>query len=217
VKRASSKPAAKQAVKRAAKRVAKVPHIVTPSQTVGPFFAVGFGAIPPLSSADIPGERVTVTGRLLDGAGAPIPDGMLEIWQANPRGKYAHPEDWQDKQITPGFTGYGRMLTDKEGTFRFETLRPGAVPWPGTDSRAGERNGVQAPHIVVAVFSRGLLKHLFTRIYFGDDPQVAADPVLALVKDPARRQTLVAKPEQSGHYRWDIVLQGPGETVFFDV
>jgi protocatechuate 3,4-dioxygenase, alpha subunit len=193
-------------------------RIVTPSQTVGPFFHIGFRPIAPLTRADIPGERIAISGRVLDGDGQPVPDAVLETWQANARGKYAHPEDWQDKQTTPGFTGFGRILTGKDGTFRIQTIRPGAVPWPGTNPARGAAQE-QAPHIVVTVFARGLLKHLVTRLYFGDDPQVARDPVLRRIRNPARRATLLARrdPPQAGHYRWDVVLQGAGETVFFDV
>lgn len=194
-------------------------RIVTPSQTVGPYFHIGFREIPPLASADIPGERIAIRGRLLDGNGAAIPDGMLETWQANSRGKYAHPEDWQDQQTTAGFTGFGRVITRNDGTFRIETIRPGAVPWPGTDPARGPGGRKQAPHLVVSVFARGVLKHLVTRVYFADDPRTARDPVLLRIKDAARRATLLAQPEagQGGAYRWDVVLQGPGETVFFDV
>jgi protocatechuate 3,4-dioxygenase alpha subunit len=193
-------------------------RIVTPSQTVGPYYRIGFGPVPALTRPDIPGERITVTGRLLDGNGDPVPDGMLETWQANARGKYDHPEDWQDKQTTPGFSGFGRWIPAKDGTFVIATIRPGAVPYPGTDPQ-GRGRRVQAPHLVVTVFARGLLKHLVTRVYFEDDPALAQDPVLRLVKDDARRQTLIAKRNggQPGAYQWDVRLQGPGETVFFDV
>lgn len=193
-------------------------RIVTPSQTVGPYYRIGFGPVPALTRPDIPGERVTITGRLLDGHGDPVPDGMLETWQANARGKYDHPEDWQDKQTTPGFSGFGRWIPGKDGTFVIETIRPGSVPYPGTDPN-GRGRKEQAPHLVVTVFSRGLLKHLITRVYFEDDPALAKDPVLRLVKDEARRQTLIAKRNsaQPGAYHWDVRLQGPGETVFFDV
>jgi protocatechuate 3,4-dioxygenase alpha subunit len=193
-------------------------RIVTPSQTVGPYYKIGFGPIPALTGPEIPGERVTITGRLLDGGGDPVPDGMLETWQANDRGKYAHPEDWQDKQVTPGFTGFGRWIPAQDGTFHIATIRPGPVPYPGTDPDAGSRTE-QRPHLVVTVFARGLLKHLITRIYFQDDPRLARDPVLRRVKDETRRATLIAQPAggQPGAYRWDVRLQGPGETVFFDV
>jgi protocatechuate 3,4-dioxygenase, alpha subunit len=183
----------------------------TGSQTVGPFFGLGLdwpgGAA--LAGAQTPGERIAIEGRVLDGDGAPVPDAMIEIWQANHEGRYAHPEDRQNKPLDPAFTGFGRTGTDAAGRFGFRTIRPGAVPAPA--------GGLQAPHIVVGVFARGLLKRLVTRIYFADDPANLDDPVLALV--PAeRRATLVAQPVPgtAGHYRWNIVLQGEGETVFFD-
>ena len=215
--KAKAKPTKAKAAKASARATVSVGRIVTPSQTVGPYYRLGFGPIPAVSGPQIPGERVTIVGRLLDGDGAPIPDGMLETWQANARGKYDHPEDWQDKQTTPGFSGFGRWIPAKDGTFRIETLRPGAVPYPGTDS---ERRGqAQAPHLIVTVFSRGLLKHVITRIYFEGDPMLGSDPVLKLVKDAARRDTLIAKadPANPGTYRWDVRLQGAGETVFFDI
>ena len=185
-------------------------RIVTASQTVGPFFRGGLAEYAPLPSADIPGERIVISGRLLDGAGAGVNDGVVETWQANGRGKYAHPADEQDKQTTPGFTGFGRIFTGADGSFRIETIRPGAVPWI--------KGGQQAPHINVMAFARGLLRHLYTRVYFPGDALLADDPVLKLVKDAQRRETLIARADaaQAGAYRWDIVLQGQGETVFFD-
>ena len=203
-------------------------RIVTPSQTVGPYIRIGLEEITPLAGQDIPGERITISGRLLDGEGNGVNDGMIETWQANARGKYAHLEDFQDKQTTPGFTGFGRVWTNSEGGFRFETIKPGAVqfndvaPWndagPWNDVAPWKNSDKQAPHIVVSVFARGLLKHLVTRIYFKDDPLLADDPVLKRVKDAARRETLLAVPDSGnpGTYLWDIVLQGVGETVFFD-
>ena len=203
-------------------------RIVTPSQTVGPYLKMVLEEVAPLGSQDVPGERITITGRLLDGEGKGVNDGMIETWQANARGKYAHPEDFQDKQTTPGFTGFGRVWTDPEGGFRFETIKPGPVPWndvapwndagPWKDTAPRNNSDNQAPHIVVSVFARGLLKHLVTRIYFQDDPLLADDPVLKSVKVAARRETLLAVPDSGnpGAYLWDIVLQGPRETVFFD-
>ena len=185
-------------------------RIVTASQTVGPFFRGGMALVAPLGAGGIPGERIVIGGRLLDAAGAGVSDGVVETWQANSRGKYAHPADGQDKQTTPGFTGFGRTFTGADGAFRIETIRPGAVPW----LQAGQ----QAPHLNVLVFARGLLRHLVTRVYFQDDPLLAADPVLRLVRDAPRRETLIARQDGSrpGGYRWDIVLQGARETVFFD-
>ena len=186
-------------------------HIPTPSQTVGPFYALGTSWLhtTDLTKNATQGERITIAGTLLDGDGKPVPDGFLEIWQANSHGKYAHPDDPQDKPIDPGFRGFGRVPTGPDGGFRFTTIKPGTVPGLG--------NSLQAPHILVAVFMRGMLKHAYTRIYFSDEAANATDPVLGLVEDAARRRTLVAervpgKPE----YRWDVVMQGERETVFFD-
>ena len=189
--------------------------IPTPSQTVGPFFAVGLDRA---DTADLThggvarGERVEIEGQVRDGDGAPIPDAMLEIWQANAAGKYRHPEDRQAKADDPHFLGFARAFTDKAGRFRFITIRPGAVP--------GRGNALQAPHITMAVFARGLLKHLMTRIYFADRAaENELDPVLSKIADAAARQTLLARPVagKSGAYRFDVVLQGEGETVFFEV
>ncbi|HJZ60110.1 MAG TPA: protocatechuate 3,4-dioxygenase subunit alpha [Gemmataceae bacterium] len=174
--------------------------VPTASQTAGPFVHIGLTWLcrdcvaPP--GAD--GERVTVEGRVLDGDGQPVTDAIVEIWQADPHGRYAG----------TAFQGFGRVPTDGNGNFRFTTVKPGRVPGPdGT---------FQAPHLLIAVFARGLLKQVVTRMYFPDEPGNAADPVLALV--PAdRRLTLVARPRGAGVLAWDIVLQGRDETVFFDV
>jgi protocatechuate 3,4-dioxygenase alpha subunit len=135
---------------------------------------------------------------------------VLEVWQADAHGRYAHAEDKQDKPRDSGFKGWGRIGTDKDGRFRFVTVKPGAVPGPG--------NSLQAPHILVALFMRGILRHLYTRIYFSDEAAAnAADPVLGLIEEPARRATLVAqRVNGAAEYRWDIAMQGAGETVFFD-
>jgi protocatechuate 3,4-dioxygenase alpha subunit len=185
--------------------------IVTPSQTVGPFLRLGLSALntSDLAQKTTSGERITIAGAVLDGDGQPVSDAMLDIWQANAEGKYAHPADTQDKPLDPGFSGFGRVPTDAAGRFRFTTIKPGPVP--------GRGNSLQAPHILVAVFMRGLLRHLYTRIYFSDAAGNAADPVLALVEDAARRDTLIAKRQPgSSEYRWDVILQGERETVFFD-
>lgn len=192
---------------------------ITPSQTVGPFFA--FGLTPKnydwneaignnLITPDASGERIRIEGRVLDGDGTPVVDSMLEIWQADAAGRYAHPAD---RRALPNavFKGFGRAGTDQDGRFSFATIRPGAVPGPG--------GKLQAPHIAVVVFSRGMLTHVFTRIYFADEAANAADPILALVP-PDRRPTLVAgREDRDGQatYRFDIRLQGDGETVFFDI
>ena len=186
-------------------------QLTTSSQTVGPYVKIGLGpfAVVDLAPAGVTGERITLSGRVTDGDGKPVNDAVIEIWQANARGKYAHPEDAQDKPIEAGFRGFGRCLTDDMGRYRFTTIKPGRVPGPG--------GAPQAPHIVVTVFMRGLLKHLITRVYFPDDPANAEDAVLKLV--PAdRRATLIARrsPTDTGTLEWNIVLQGKDETVFFD-
>jgi protocatechuate 3,4-dioxygenase alpha subunit len=155
----------------------------------------------------VAGTRVTIQGRLLDGDGLGVSDGLIEIWQANSHGKYAHPEDKQKKPLEKGFRGFGRIPTDAKGGFRFSTIKPGRVPGPG--------GKLQAPHLVASVFMRGLLKHLATRIYFPDEPSNAEDTVLKLVP-VARRATLVARPKAKGALEWNVILQGKGETVFFD-
>jgi protocatechuate 3,4-dioxygenase alpha subunit len=182
----------------------------TTSQTVGPFFSLGFEGliIDDLAPAGVSGERVSIEGQVVDGAGQPVPDAVLELWQANAHGRYAHPADTQDKPLEAAFRGYGRVPTDAAGHFRFRTIKPGAVPGPG-----GTR---QAPHILVSLFARGLMLRLVTRIYFPDEPANEDDPALSLVP-PERRGTLIARRDSpEGALRWDVVLQGPGETVFFD-
>jgi len=183
----------------------------TTSQTVGPYFTIGLTRLKKTDVAgpEAAGERITIAGRVVDADGLGVSDAMLEIWQANSRGKYAHPADTQNKPIDPGFLGYGRIPTDENGRFSFATVKPGAVPGP--DGKP------QAPHLVVSVFMRGLLRRLVTRIYFPDDPANAGDFVLNLV-EPARRGTLIAKKAvgQSGALEWNVILQGDEETVFFD-
>ncbi|HVB32975.1 MAG TPA: protocatechuate 3,4-dioxygenase subunit alpha [Patescibacteria group bacterium] len=183
----------------------------TPSQTVGPFFSIGADWMnsDQLAGPGVSGEPVTIQGRVFDGDGQPVPDALLEIWQANAHGKYAHPEDTQDKPVEEGFRGFGRIPIDAEGEFHFSTIKPGRVPGPD--------DALQAPHIVVSVFARGLLKRLVTRIYFPDEPANAEDFLLKMV-EPARRETLIAKKKQGqdGRLEWNVILQGAGETVFFD-
>ena len=180
----------------------------TASQTVGPFFRIGMESLytsdlAPAAAAD---QKIGIHGRVIDGDGKPVNDAILEIWQANAHGKYAHPDDAQDKPATPDFKGFGRVATDENGVFRFSTIKPGIV--------SGPRGMPQAPHLAVAVFMRGLLVHLLTRIYFPGDAGHADDPVLKLV--PAgRRQTLIAMKTADG-LEWNVILQGEHETVFFD-
>lgn len=192
---------------------------LTPSQTVGPYFA--YGLTPgskyewndafsnDLVTPDATGDRVRIAGQVFDGDGAVIPDAMLEIWQADGQGRYANPRDTRALP-NAAFKGFGRCGAGAKGEFVFDTIKPGIVPDP--DGKP------QAPHILLAVFARGMLLHLYTRIYFDDEAEKnAADPVLALV--PAeRRATLIAKRDAgSATYRIDIHLQGDNETVFFDV
>ncbi len=179
------------------------------SQTIGPYLRIGLEwmQIEDLAPQGVAGERVRIEGRVIDADGKPVNDAAVEIWQANSHGKYASPEDAQDKPVETAFRGYGRSLTDEAGAFRFRTIKPGRVP--------GLQGGLQAPHIVVTIFMRGLLKQLLTRIYFPDEPANADDPVLKLV--PAeRRATLLARKKADGVLEWNAVLQGRDETVFFD-
>jgi len=182
----------------------------TTSQTVGPYFAIGLNLllVSDLAAPGTPGEPFTLEGRVLDANRQPIPDALIEIWQANAAGKYAHCEDTQHKPLDAAFRGFGRVPTDKEGRIRFTSIRPGPVPGP--------RGATQAPHLEVSVFMRGLLIRLTTRMYFPDEPANAADPILSLV--PAtRRATIIAKNTPGGVLHWDVLMQGDDETVFFDV
>ena len=189
----------------------------TPSQTVGPYLHLGltqgaFGAPEVFGSAVAapgqPGHHIRIEGRMLDGDGVPLPDALVEIWQADSEGRYAHPADGRPL-ASNSFRGFGRCATDKSGAFSFATIKPGLVAGPG--------GKIQAPHINVGLLARGVVKRLFTRIYFAGDPANASDPILALVPVD-RRDTLLAKPDATspGLYRFDIRLQGADETVFFD-
>jgi protocatechuate 3,4-dioxygenase, alpha subunit len=184
--------------------------IPSPSQTIGPFFHFPQFVRPSLgrmAGADAKGERIQLAVHLLDGDGVPVPDGLIELWQADANGKYEHPEDQQEQDPDPDLCGFGRLPTDADGVCVFETVRPGAAPGIGGDP--------QAPHIVVTVFARGMLRPLFTRAYFDGDPANETDRVLALVPE-ARRRTLMAHYD-SGTWLFQIHLCGDGETVFFDV
>jgi protocatechuate 3,4-dioxygenase alpha subunit len=210
----------------------------TPWQTTGPFFHFGLpwrgcadltgdsdlGSRPDLCAPghDVlvkhsgtnrhlaQGTRIELVGRVFDNSGAPLTDSLIEIWQACASGRYPHPEDRRsDLEIDPNFVGFGRCASDKEGGFRFRTIKPGRVPGPG--------NTLQAPHIALGIVGPGILKRLVTRIYFADDPANAEDPILALVPED-RRSTLMATREGNGAnvYRFDIHLSGPRESVFFE-
>jgi protocatechuate 3,4-dioxygenase alpha subunit len=181
----------------------------TPAQTVGPYFTIGMPwddgpfSVPRGSEGSI-----TVSGTVFDGAGAPIPDALIETWQADSEGRFSDLHGHGGSPETDGFRGFARAATDDDGHFWIVTVKPGPVPWPA--------GGMQAPHIGVSVFARGMLHRCITRIYFADEAQTnGSDPQLARV--PAdRRATLLAEPTDDG-YRFDIRLQGPNETVFFDV
>lgn len=186
-------------------------NMPTASQTVGPFFSIGFSEIcrAELTPHAAAGASVTVRGRMLDGDGRPVPDAVLEIWHADGDGNY-DARSGGNRAATVGIPpGFGRVATNDEGEFQFATKKPGAVREP--DGK------VQAPHLAVVLFMRGLLRHLVTRIYFSGESANAQDPILDLV--PAeRRGTLLAVPSPDGpdEFLWDIRLQGERETVFFD-
>ncbi|MGP4017024.1 protocatechuate 3,4-dioxygenase subunit alpha [Saccharopolyspora sp. 5N708] len=188
---------------------APTPPATTPSQTIGPFFALPDGMLwedgPEVVAADHAGAFV-LHGKLTDGNGDPVPDGLVEIWQADEQGRFDHPDD--PRPQSSSWQGFGRCPTDSEGQFWFRTVKPGPLPTPG--------GATEAPHIDVTVLARGMLNRVVTRVYFPDEEQAnAADPVLSEV-DSARRGTLLATADERG-YRFDIRLQGDGETVFFAV
>jgi protocatechuate 3,4-dioxygenase alpha subunit len=190
-------------------------------QTVGPFFKIGLAWLyrEDLAGPDVSGERIEITGRVLDGDGNTVPDAVLELWQANSHGKYAHPEDEQDKPLDAKFSGFSRIATDDQGRFRFTTIKPGQVPAPEqAGNTAATWAPLQAPHINVSICTRGLLRRLTTRIYFPDETANATDFALRQI-DPSRRSTLIAKrsANSSSKFEWDIALQGANETVFFDI
>jgi protocatechuate 3,4-dioxygenase alpha subunit len=185
----------------------------SPSQTVGPYLHLGLTdakSVACLVADGVQGQRVKLTCRVLDGDAVPVPDAMIELWQADAAGRYPSPEDSRMAMVDTAFRGFGRLPTGKDGQCTFETIKPGSVPGVG--------NGVQAPHINVSIVGRGLLQRLATRIYFADDPANAADSVLMSVPEN-RRETLLARPDPSsvGSWSFEIRLCGEGETVFFDV
>ncbi len=202
--------------------------VITPSQTVGPFFA--YGLAPKgrcewdpngsyswketvgdnLITPDATGTKIRIEGRVTDGDGLQINDAMIEIWHADSQGRYAHARN-EKPRPNAKFTGFGRSATDKNGIYSFDTIKPGAV--------VGPKGKPQAPHIVVCIFSRGMLRQIYTRLYFSDEAANGADAILAMV--PAeRRGTLIAHKRPGDGvplYRFDIRVQGDNETVFFDI
>ena len=188
--------------------------LLTGSQTVGPFFSPCLlredACRNVLTQPESAGERIRIEGRVLDGDKVPVPDAMVEIWQANAHGRYNHATDQGPAPLDLTFTGFGRSGTGDDGSYWFETIKPGPVPF--------DAGHMQAPHICVTVFARGLLNHLVTRLYFEDETANAEDPVLQCVPNE-RRATLLARrePDSAIVYRFDIVLQGANETVFFNL
>lgn len=193
----------------------------TPSQTAGPYIHIGTmprlaGFTPyeaelgrAIAGPNCPGARVTIEGHVLDGTGAPCRDMLIEVWQADPNGIYAHPEDPRRADLAKDFTGFARIATDFDtGTFRIETVKPGRVP--------GRHGRAQTPHLNLWLVARGVNIGLSTRMYF-DDEDNHDDPLLGMVEPPARRETLIAAPKSESRYTFDIHLQGPQETVFLDI
>ena len=193
----------------------------TPSQTIGPFFAYGLNpegygrngiATKVLATPVTLGHHIRIEGRVLDGKGMPVTDAMLEIWQANAAGRYRHGADARNAvPVDNTFTGFGRTLTDADGVFRFDTIKPGRVP--------GRGNALQAPHIGLIMFARGMPNHVYSRIYFSDEATANAEDAVLAAVEASRRKTLIAeRRDEAGGvvYRLDVHLQGADETVFFD-
>lgn len=191
------------------------------SQTAGPYVHIGLapgaagfdiyrqelGQV--IAGPDVPGQRIRVEGLVTDGTGAAVKDVLLEVWQADPAGIYPHPEDPRHAQVAAGFRGWGRVITDFDtGLWAFDTVKPGSV--------MGRNARPMAPHISLWLVARGLNIGLNTRMYFEDEDN-AADPVLGLIEQSHRRETLLARRVSPGLYRFDIRLQGDGETVFLDI
>jgi protocatechuate 3,4-dioxygenase alpha subunit len=189
--------------------------LLTGSQTVGPFFSPALlredARRNVLVQPETVGERIRIEGQIFDGDHVPMADALIEIWQANAHGRYNHPTDQGPAPLDPSFSGFGRAGTGENGDYWFETIKPGAVPFNATQ--------MLAPHICVQVFARGLLNHLVTRLYFADEPANVGDPVFRCVPDD-RQVTLLARREDRDAgivYRFDIILQGEGETAFFNL
>ena len=185
--------------------------MITPSQTVGPFLSIAlrWPDGPDVVPDGTPGA-FWLRGRVLDGAGEPVLDALVETWQADPEGRFDHPDDPRGaaEPSVPGFRGFGRSET-RDGEWAVRTVKPGRVP--------DASGGLQAPHVDVSVFARGLLDRVVTRVYFADEQEAnAEDAVLRSLPDDAARATLLARPSADG-YRLDLVLQGRDETVFFAV
>jgi protocatechuate 3,4-dioxygenase alpha subunit len=183
----------------------------TPSQTVGPFFTIGLRSLERENSqsAEIAGEEIFVTGRIVDGDGNGVNDALMELWHADALGKFGGLAEGAVEDVETGSVGFLRLQTDEDGGFAFKTIKPGRV--------AGIGEALQAPHIVVVLFMRGLLKQLVTRVYFPDEPGNTEDAILAMVPAGRRASVLLKKvASRENHYEWNVLLQGANETVFFD-
>jgi protocatechuate 3,4-dioxygenase alpha subunit len=186
---------------------------LTPSQTVGPFFHIGLPVLKQQDGSQVrAGGEWEIRGRMVDGDGKTVSDALVEIWHADSVGRYPDAPQSERATVVSAFANFARVPTDESGAFNFSVAKPGHVPGP--------QDRLQAPHLVVTIFARGLLKQLMTRMYFPDEPSNDEDPVLSLV--PAgRRHTLIARrtgnAEAATQLEWNIVLQGEDETVFFDL
>ena len=195
-------------------------RVVTPSQTIGPFFALGLvgGNEDDLACKAPGGPRaqgtpIVVSGRVTDENGKPVRKALIEVWQANRWGKYEHPDDVTDAPVDPNFKGWGRMLTDADGRYRFRSIMPGAYPNPGYD------NWMRPPHIHYSIFAAGVMQRLITQAYFPGEPLNDIDPILNGIEDLDARASLIARrgapAGAEAAYEFDIVLRGGGETAFF--
>ncbi len=196
-------------------------RVVTPSQTIGPFFSLGLiregdddlaCQVPGGPRAE--GTPIVVSGRVTDEQGRPVRKALIEVWQANRHGKYDHPDDVTDAPLDPNLKGWGRVLTDAEGRYRFRSIKPGAYPNPGYD------NWMRPPHIHFSIFAAGVMPRLITQLYFPDEPLNDIDPILNGIEDLEARASLIARrladePGGVEAYEFDIVLRGTGETPFF--
>ena len=197
------------------KRTPSKPVIVTPSQTLGPFFALGL--IQPgdddlacrvVGGPRAEGQPIVVSGRVLDEEGRPVRKALIEVWQANCRGKYEHPDDVTPAPPDPNLKAYGRMLTADDGSYRFRSIKPGAYPNPGYD------NWMRPPHIHYSVFAAGVMQRLITQMYFPDEPFNDIDPILNGIEDLDARASLIGRDKGGGNFEFDIVLRGKAETAF---
>lgn len=196
-------------------------RIVTPSQTIGPFFALGLVETEVCDLASkgpgtprAQGTPITVVGQITDEEGWPVKKALIEVWQANMWGKYEHPDDVTDAPIDPGFKGWGRVLTDSHGRYSFRSIKPGAYPNPGYD------NWMRPPHIHFSIFAAGVMQRLITQLYFPDEELNDIDPILNGIEDLDARESLIARrlpdhADGSQMYLFNIVLRGKTETTFF--